>query len=63
MEMKSKSCASGGWGFGFHVTEIEGLLDETGNPTQEKNNAKVCSPWLGAYPKKGVGTLKSRIET
>ena len=50
-------------GFGFHVTGIEGLLEETGNPRQEKNNVKVCSPWPGAYPKIGVGSLKSLVET
>ena len=53
-EIKSKSCASGSWGFGFHVTESEGLLEETGNQRQEKNNAKVYSPWISAYPKKSM---------
>ena len=52
IEIKSKRCARGGCGFGFHVTEIEGLLGETGNPRQANNNAKVCSPWIGAYPNK-----------
>ena len=62
MEIKSKSRASGGWGFVFHITKIEGLLEETENPKEETNNAKVCSPRLDAYHKKGVGSLKSPVE-
>ena len=42
--------------------EIEGLHEETGNPRPEKNKAKIYSPWIGTYPKKGFGSLKSRIE-
>ena len=43
MENKSKSCARCGWDFAFHVTETEGLLEETGNPRQETKNAEVYS--------------------
>lgn len=45
------------------ITEAEGLLEETGVPRQEKKNTEVCSLWIGAYRKKGIVSLKSRVET
>ena len=35
IEIESESCASGGWGFGFHVTKLEGLLEETGKGKEQ----------------------------
>ena len=49
LETKTKSCDSGSWDFGFHITEIEGLLKKPGNPRQEKNNVKVYYPWISTY--------------
>lgn len=41
LQIKSKCCASGGWGFEFHVTETEGILEDIKNPTLGKEKCKV----------------------
>lgn len=42
--------------------KLKGYLMKLGIPDSKKKTfANVCSPWIGAYPTKGVGSLKSCI--
>ena len=55
---------SGSRGIGNNFKVIGRSFGAVGNSRQEKNNAKISTPWIiRTYPWKGDGSLRSWVET